>query len=519
MHRKHFISFTATAAAVAALGKFRLHESAPPEGINFASLLDEMCPPSALAKWPAIEWQNRQASALKTDERHNPGQFANKAIGNFVRIDDKGNGSKEWVLMEHEGPGAIVRMWAPNMAKDAIMRIYFDGSAKPSIEVNMMNFFYGDDFVKPPFAAIKARGGNVYLPIPFSKGCKITVNKNECGWAEPPDLFYIIQYRTYAPGTIAATFDKNKFSAYQSKLAVTAEALLHAKNNAPAATTGYTVEAGKTEEITLRSGGKAINYFAVKIDAQNMADALRSTIIKLSFDGKETVACPAGDFFGSGMGLNPFNDWMRTVQKDGTMICRWVMPYKNDAVLKFINTGNQTVHIKSSINYQTWNWDNSSMYFHSNWGYNRGIDNLPVPNFNFISIKGKGLYVGDTLNITSYSPKWWGEGPEKISVDGEQFPSQFGTGSEDYYGYAWGDRTIFDAPFHAQPRLPEGPEFTGTTVNTRIRSLDAIPFKSALHLDMEVLTQDTMINEFAELDYGVATYWYGFPETTGEWKR
>jgi hypothetical protein len=84
---------------------------------------------------------------------------------------------------------------------------------------------------------------------------------------------------------------------------------------------------------------------------------------------------------------------------------------------------------------------------------------------------------------------------------------------------SWGDRTIFDAPFHAQPRLPEGPEFMGTTVNTRIRSLDAIPFHSALHLDMEVLTQSSMIQEFAELDYGVATYWYGFPEATGEWKR
>jgi hypothetical protein len=29
---------------------------------------------------------------------------------------------------------------------------------------------------------------------------------------------------------------------------------------------------------------------------------------------------------------------------------------------------------------------------------------------------------------------WWGEGDEKFFVDGEQFPSTFGTGSEDYVG-------------------------------------------------------------------------------------
>jgi hypothetical protein len=302
-----------------------------------------------------------------------------------------------------------------------VMRIYFDGETKPAIEVNMMNFFYGDDFVKPPFAAIKARGGNVYLPIPFSKGCKITVDKNVCGWAEPPDLFYIVQYRAYASGTNVETFNKNRFVSFQSQLAKTSQALLQPKNNAPSGIITKSIAAGKTEEIPLQSGSKAINYLSVKIDAKNINEALRSTILKISFDGKETVNCPVGDFFGSGYGLNAFNDWVRTVQKDGTMTCRWIMPYQKEALLKITSTGNEPIQVETAVNYQPWSWDQRSMYFHSNWGYNRGIDNLPIPNFNFISIKGKGMYVGDTLNITSYSPRWWGEGPEKISIDGEDF--------------------------------------------------------------------------------------------------
>ena len=41
------------------------------------------------------------------------------------------------------------------------------------------------------------------------------------------------------------------------------------------------------------------------------------------------------------------------------------------------------------------------------------------------------------LHLINYHRGWWGEGDEKIYVDGEDFPSHFGTGTEDYYGYAW----------------------------------------------------------------------------------
>ena len=45
---------------------------------------------------------------------------------------------------------------------------------------------------------------------------------------------------------------------------------------------------------------------------------------------------------------------------------------------------------------------------------------------------------------------WWGEGDQKIFVDGESFPSTFGTGTEDDYGYAYGSNRPFAGPYHAQ---------------------------------------------------------------------
>ena len=54
------------------------------------------------------------------------------------------------------------------------------------------------------------------------------------------------------------------------------------------------------------------------------------------------------------------------------------------------------------------------------------------------------------LHVVEPRGGWWGEGDEKFFVDGEKFPSTFGTGSEDYFGYAWGDCTLFQHAYHDQ---------------------------------------------------------------------
>ena len=99
--------------------------------------------------------------------------------------------------------------------------------------------------------------------------------------------------------------------------------------------------------------------------------------------------------------------------------------------------------------------------------------------------------------------EWWGEGDEKIYVDGEDFPSHFGTGTEDYYGYAWCCPERFDSPFHAQPRC-EGPGNFGNTTNARYRLLDGIPFTKRFQFDIEIWHWAT-----TTVDYAVTTFWYG----------
>jgi len=145
------------------------------------------------------------------------------------------------------------------------------------------------------------------------------------------------------------------------------------------------------------------------------------------------------------------------------------------------------------------------MHFHANWRHDCPLDTTNKRDWNYVEVQGKGVYMGDVLAVVNPVEAWWGEGDEKVYVDGEKFPSHVGTGTEDYYGYAWCTPEFFSDPFHAQPRA-EGPGNRGHVTNTRVRILDGIPFAKSLKFDMEVWHWDQV-----NVSYAATTYWYGAP--------
>jgi len=102
--------------------------------------------------------------------------------------------------------------------------------------------------------------------------------------------------------------------------------------------------------------------------------------------------------------------------------------------------------------------------------------------------------------LDNYEPgeKVVGEGDEKIWVDGEDFPSIFCTGTDDYYAYSWGGRStdFYEHPFHAQSRCnvynkssrktADQKSTQGYSTETRSCALDTMPFGSSLQLNMDV---------------------------------
>ena len=163
------------------------------------------------------------------------------------------------------------------------------------------------------------------------------------------------------------------------------------------------------------------------------------------------------------------------------------------------------------------------LYFNASWRGQYPIPTRPYSDWNYVTLKGRGVYVGDTLTIMNPVERWWGEGDEKIWVDGEEFPSIFGTGTEDYYAYSWGgvSTDFYEHPFHAQPRCHKYNKLNrktnsserntqGYSTETRTRSLDTMPFEQLA----ATRHGSVVLERIVDMGYGVGTYWYGDAATT-----
>jgi len=122
------------------------------------------------------------------------------------------------------------------------------------------------------------------------------------------------------------------------------------------------------------------------------------------------------------------------------------------------------------------------------------------------TLSGPGHIAGCCLRVDSRSATWWGEGDEIIWLDRYDEPSWRGTGTEDYFGFAWCSDTVFDHPLRGQTRAD------GSRSNRRIASmhryhlLDRLPFQRFARFDMEAwgLSDGFM-------DYETTLLWYAPP--------
>jgi len=514
--------------------------------VTMESLLKEMVSAESLAKFPSPEFKLLQFSSydrmsVSADE---PGWFANFDLSNFIRVERR-EGRREFVLFDHQGAGAVVRFWmtfAGIHPGEGVMRIYIDGSEIPAVQGSPFELISGGKLAPDPLSSsvpksyrYDRRGHNLYLPIPYSLSCKITYEsefvKEENAGFGGENVYYNINYREYPAGTEVESFctevlKKNAeyIASTTQKLASTAQKL--ASEGERQIFTSESVKSkvigcGESYSQSLTGEG-AIGQISLRVENPgsedfNINQALRSVVLEISFDGIKRVWSPVGDFFGTGYKISPHRTFFTQVSEDGSMTSLWVMPFRKGADVTIRNLADFPVKMILEISQSGWEWDDRSMYFGTSWReYNRldagGVksnDELGEGAFdiNYVTLKGRGVFAGDALTLFNSAYAWWGEGDEKIYVDGESFPSHFGTGTEDYYGYAWCRPEKFtDHPFISQPDGSGNLE-AGYTVNLRYRSLDKIPFNKSLVLDMEVWSWTDAI-----LNFSPVTFYYQLPD-------
>ena len=487
--------------------------------ITFVSLLNEMTNREAITRYPA--YRLKQVSSYDRTET-NPADsstwFNNKDYGYYIRKEIH-DGRTEYVILEEFNPGSIVRWWIPleETYKNRVVRIYLDGSEIPVIEENYHEFMSGKSFVKWPFAFIssdekdsayqiglpvghpKQMGADMYLPVPFAKSCKITLDDDP--------FYYVIDYRVYSSDTKVESFTMDAFNENQPLIETISKKL--------AEKTEYDFNFSKNQQlnpdedlvIKLPVGQNAIKSIQIALDPDIHKESLRSLVLEASFDNEECIWCPVSEFFGEGVYIRPVENRNNRVTDTGRLQSYWIMPYQKSSIIKLKNYGDNVIKVNLKVATKPYHWGKRSMYFHSNWHEEAPIKTSSPRDWNYNEIEGRGIYAGDVLTVHSFSKGWWGEGDEKVAIDYENLPSQLGTGLEDYYGYAWGMAHHFNSPFISMPlRDARGKgDWRGYTTVSRMRLLDGIPFEQHLNFNVEAWLHDSTVS------YSVATFWYGFP--------
>jgi len=501
--------------------------------ISTESLFRQMVDLENLTRFPTPAYKTVQFSSFDRRSRlpGGPGWFANsdgfggEPIPNFEKtIKEPGpDGTGEYLVADLKGPGAVVRLWSAAIAGK--VRLYIDDLNRPIYEGEAAPFFrrtYGcfsessalnQDLLERTIYQRDA----AYAPLPFRKNLRIVWigNLKEIH-------FYQVGVRLYEPGTKVDSFKPQDLVAsgrvINDVLAVLADPdrMLRPADDPPLSFRTSVPPFEKKELLSLE-GPRAVERFELKLEAADMDKALRKTILHILCDEAPwgQVQSPVGDFFGAAPGVNPYVSHPFSVHPDGTMVCRFPMPFQKSMKILLENAGDAPVNISGSASIRPYRWDEQrSMHFRARWRVDHGLiaSNRDVQDLPFLLARGQGLYVGTASYIMNPSPvptpygSWWGEGDEKVFVDGDRTPSTFGTGSEDYYNYSWSSPDIFYYPYCGQPRN-DGPGNRGFVTNFRWHILDPFPFHQTLSFFMELYSHERTPG----LSYARIGYYYARP--------
>ena len=510
--------------------------------ITTATLLENLTDLSRLPEFPETTYTSRQFSSYNrlSVTPQGPGWFANNdgaesPSPGFEKVisDPDENGIGEYLVCDVDGPGAMLVLWQAKWNDFAVI----EGTIKAHMDGKLFYEGPADEFFENPIKkAVKEAGideelfqkafvqgaMNFYFPILFEKNCRIVWTGNPKG-----AYFYHVLFRNYPKAANVKAFNGEDLKEYKNEIVSVAKVLSDPKNNwtyssqSQEVKESLTIKANQTKQVGSLTGPAAIEKLTLKINAENIDKALRQTVLRISFDDYPwgQVQAPVGDFFGSAPGINPTNTVPMTIEPDGTMTCRFLMPFEKSCKITIDNLGSQDVKIESSlltIPYQ-WNKD-KSMHFRARWRTDNNIVAHPfdskdgVQDMPYLLARGKGLYVGSAVMVYNPGPVpvghgcWWGEGDEKIFIDDDTFPSFFGTGTEDYYGYSFALPAIITSPYVGQSRN-DGPANRGFASNYRWHISDPILFQKMINFYMELMT----IEKTENFHYARIAYYYGKP--------
>jgi hypothetical protein len=422
---------------------------------------------------------------------------ANGDAGQYLRVEPNG----EAVMMDIDGPGVIYRPWSANpMGK---IRLYLDGAQSPSYEWNFPDLFDGKlpPFVKPlVYRRDNAQSASdCYLPIPFARHIKITADKAH-------GEYYHFNYVLFPKDRLVPSFRLPLTAEEQAALQGAADVWSHPgrdpKPRLPDQTTilkNLTIEPGQTVVLCgLRETG-VIRAVRAKVQSRQRY-AWRKLVLEGAWDGAPwpQVLTPLGPFFGFDWETAEYGS-VTTGCRDGQAYQYFPMPFRKSANLSVKNYLEAPATIEIEIEWAPLaSLPEDTTYFYARW---RHDPDSVIFDYPFLETAGRGHFVGVSMPIDHPLGGWWGEGDEKVWVDDDDFPPYIGTGSEDYFGDAWGIRYLSGPSFGASSMKGH------RTCNYRWHFMDFIPFAKRMRMTIENYGPNGQ-GPRGQYDYSSTAFWY-----------
>ncbi len=510
--------------------------------LTYTDLVRRLVNLERLAEPPGAGERGGCCSSYDRRSRYNPetGTYedwdANEDGSGFIRKEG------DWIVaFEQAGPGVLWRAWSA-LPGDGHVQIFVDDDVEPAVDMPFRDFFERFNAEIPPLnfpalAPTLSRGRNRFIPIPYNRACKVRLAP---GWG----AYYHFTYTTFPPETrlprFTGSFDRDAYIA----LAAADRALAQRGWTPPRSADDaiervtVTVPPGTTTTVCTLEGNRAIT--AVRVAPRDLpappADGrvLRELALSISWDddAAPSVWAPLGDFFGTAPGINYYRS-LPLGMTDAGFYSHWFMPFAERAQIVVTNDGTEARTLSFQVCHKPLARPARHLLrFHAKWHRDALLERAQEQgreiDWPVLLVEGQGRFCGMHLHVWNRWAEpapaagtwwygqwdrksidwWWGEGDEKFFVDGEVFPSAFGTGSEDYAGYAWAAEPpfpTFDSAYACQPFVAL--DGNGHTSVNRFHVCDDVAF----HTRFEGYVEKYKGNRWGDGNvclYAAVAYWY-----------
>ncbi|MBV8994236.1 MAG: DUF2961 domain-containing protein [Pseudonocardiales bacterium] len=266
---------------------------------------------------------------------------------------------------------------------------------------------------------------------------------------------------------------------------------------------------------------QGVRTYDYPLDAGQLAEIstarqlLQGLRLSIDFDGQTTVDSPVGEFFGSGFTVAPVRSLMFAMDASpgGWYTAWWPMPFVSGATVRLRNTSALAVtaaqiQITSVVDARV-----ASGLAQRRIGYFRTSSHAgpttPDQDWMYLSARGSGKFVGDTVDMIGPASRQYLEGDERVYLDGVHSPQIHGTGTEDYYESGWFfNRGPYSTALHGNSAHLTSrtgcAKDKDCTSAFRLMLAEAVPYGSRLEFGIEHGGADD-----ASATYSSTAYYYG----------